>query len=227
MSLYVNPSLGLTLSYPLGFVPRPPEALAEVLREAHLGSLGSAPALHGQLALDCLHTLFLARRGTGSLRARSGSSVGTSIEASAAQAGVAAETILLVDADRVCLTGKAHGDRSLQALADTVLRLPQVSPLVAAGAQGSGEHRLHAGMSSGVIVADEAVPGSESAAFGRQVPVYVVAASLEQQRHQLLVVYVTGLRGEGAREVAKMQVCFRDGESLRLFPFLGPAAGSK
>lgn len=202
MSLYVEPTLRLTMSYPKGFVPRVPETLEAVLEREHLSTSEDAPT-------ECMHTIFRATRSAGT------------------SGGSTPETILLMDVDRFCLAGRMNGSQGLAMVADTVLRMRGVIPLVATSVRRVKEHQghpIHAGMSAGMMIADEAVPGSDGAAFGVQMPVYVMAASFEQQQHWLLVLYLSGAYGKQRATIGSMSVSFDGQQQVSLFPFLAGRA---
>jgi len=200
MSLYVAPTLRLTMSYPGGFLPRSPEMLEEVLQREHMSAAEGTP-------VACLHTIFEATRGAVSHD--------TSLDE------VAPETILLVAVDRSCLAGGWSEDHGLAMIAGLLLRMPSMTTLVAPEVQhvgGHHGHRIHAGMSTGMMIVDGAA-GSDGT-FGRQAPVYVVAASFEQQKQWLLACYLSGTRGEQGKMIGRMSVSFDGAEQVRLFPFL-------
>jgi hypothetical protein len=216
MSRYVDPTLKMTLTYPGGFAPRVPETLRAVLKREHMTPLGSGETddVDSRVAFRCMATLFEA---TGAVRA-----------VRSTQGETAPDTVMLLDVDRSCVEGQIKGERALAVIADVVLRMHNTTPLVKPTVMKADGHRVHAGMSSGMMIVNDLPTAGGDADNGRQAAVYIVAAAFEHRQHWLLAVYISGTAGEQDGAVGRMTATFDESKPVVLFPFLpGGLAGAR
>jgi len=201
----------MTLYYPKEFIPRTPEDLQTVMERGHRAAYGTDPKSDPEHleAIRCLHTLLYATSDQNS---------GTE---SANAEGNSADTILVEDFDRSCIPKKLKGDKALTALAGTFLHLPDSIQLVQQMWFVAGENRhIHSGMAGNMYTPARCSGNSNSAADCAAVPLFVIAAAVEQREHDIVIVYLSGTSGGKHDLVPHMSIAFEDARPVLLFPFL-------
>ena len=211
MSAYRDQNLEVTLYYPKEFVPRTPEDLQAVMDRGHRAAYGTDPASDPEHleAIRCSHTLLYAT--SDEINGNESASVD----------GNSADTIMVVDFDRSCVPKKLKGDKALAALAGTVLNLPGSTQLVQQMWFVAGRNRrIHSGMAGTMITPPRCPDNSTSAAGCSGVPLFVIAAAVEQKKHDIVIVYLSGTSGEKHPMVRHMSISFENERPVLLYPFL-------
>lgn len=211
ISAYTNQDLELTLYYPKEFVPRTAEDLQAVMERGHRAAYGTDPKTDPEHieAVRCSRTLFYA------------TSEGNNGNESADTANNSADTILVVDFDRSCLPKKLKGDKALSALAGSILHAPgQVQLVPQMWFVAGGNRRVHSGMAGTMFTPASCSGNSNSGTDCSGVPLFVVAAAVEQREHYIVVVYLSGTSGEKHELVPHMSIAFGSDRPVLLFPFL-------
>ena len=211
MSAYTNQDLDLTLYYPKEFVVRTPEDLQTVMNRGHRAFYGSDPKSDPEHieAVRCMHTLLYATADRNDL------------DESTNPDSQSADTILVVDVDRSCIPKKPKGDKLLTTLAGSILHLPGAIQLVpqmwfVAG----GKRHIHSGMAETMLTPARCSGKNNPSTNCSSVPVFVVAAAMDQRTHDILVVYLSGTSQAKHDLVPHMSVAFDSGRPVLLFPFL-------
>lgn len=211
MSAYTNRDLAFTVLYPREFASKTPQDLQAVMERGHRMAFGGDPKSdpeHRQ-AVRCMHTLFYATAEPATEN-RTPASGDDSLD-----------TILVEDVDPSCVPKKVKGDKVLTNLVGTVLHLPDSTQLVpqmwfVAG----GGRRIHSGLAGSMVTlgksSGQTVPNSPS----KSVPLFVIAAGVEQRGHRILIVYLSGTSGGRHETIPHMSIAFEDGRPVLLFPFL-------
>lgn len=201
----------MTIFYPKEFIHRTPEDFQTVMERGHRAVYGTDPKSDPEHleAIRCSHTLLYAT-----------SDLNSGIE-SANEDGNSADTILVEDFDRSCIQKKLKGDKALTALAGTALHLPGSVQLVqqmwfVAG----GNRHIHSGMAGTMFTPARCSGKSNSAADCAGVPLFVIAAAVEQREHDIVIVYLSGTSDGKHDLVPHMSIAFEDERPVLLFPFL-------
>ena len=212
MSSYANQDLAITVLYPKEFVPQPPQDLQTVMELGHRLVFGDDPKgdpEHAE-AVRCMHTLLYAT-------ACSVDDGKTSTNAD----NSLTDTILVEDVDPSCMPKKPKGDKALSNLVGTVLHLPNSEQLVPQIWFVAGGNRLiHSGMAGTMLTLTPAEANKAQSPRPVSVPMFVLAAAVEQKGHRVLILYLSGTSGEKHETVSHLSIAFEDGRPVLLFPFL-------
>ncbi len=213
---YINADLAFTVSYPREFLAGTPVDLQTVIERHHRAVYGTDPTSDPNHleAVRCVHTLLYAAADS------------PATDKKITRPPVDEETpdtILVTDVDRSCVPKDIKGDEALSDLVGTVLNvLPnsiQVVPQMwfVAG----GNRRIHSGLAGSVVTFKRPAADASAAGPSREVPLFVMAAAVEQKGHRILIVYLRGTTAaEDHLSVPHMSIAFEDGRPVLLFPFL-------
>jgi hypothetical protein len=212
MTTFTNQDLAITVLYPKEFQPKTPMDLQTVMERGHRLAFGTDPkgdSEHSD-AVRCMHTLLYATSGSPTDSGTPQSSESASFD-----------SILLEDVDVSCVPKKLKGDKALTNLVGTVLNLPNSTQLVqqmwfVAG----GDRHIHSGMAATMLRLAQPSTGSDQKSPPPSVPLFVIAAGVEQKGHRILIVYLSGTSQEKHDAVPHMSIAFEDGRPVLLFPFL-------
>lgn len=211
MSTYADQSLGMSVYYPKEFIPQTAEDLQAVIERGHRAAYGTDPAHDPEHveAMHCAHTLLYATSGEVHDQ-----------DAAKADAG-SASTVMIVDFDRSCLPKKLKGDKALSALAGTILHLPGYIQLVQQMWFVAGDNRrIHSGMAGTMYTPPGCTRKSDPSAGCSGVPLFLIAAALEQKEHYIEIIYMSGTSTEKHLLAPHIAVSFENDRPILLYPFL-------
>jgi hypothetical protein len=212
MSVFTDDALAITVLYPKEFQVRTPLDLQTVMERGHTLAFGNdqkSNAEHAD-AMRCMHTLLYATSGPLADNGMPRSSE-----------DVSSDSIFIEDVDASCVPKKLKCDKALTNLVGTVLNLPNYMQVVqqmwfVAG----GDRHIHSGMATTMIKLSASSAESAEKSPPPSIPLFVVAAGLEQKGHRILIVFLSGTSQEKHYTLPHMSIAFEGGRPVLLFPFL-------